>query len=68
MNNSSQNTPSNLLQTKREEIMAIAAKHGAYNVRVFGSVARNEASSDSDIDFLVDLDIFIMPSSLCIFN
>lgn len=54
MNNSSQHTLFNLLQDKREEIMAIAAKHGAYNVRIFGSVARNEASSDSDIDFLVD--------------
>ena len=54
MNNSSQHTISALLQAKREEIIAIAAKHGAFNVRVFGSVARNEASSDSDIDFLVD--------------
>lgn len=54
MNNSSQQTISELLQTKREEIIAIAAKHEAFNVRVFGSVARNEASSDSDIDFLVD--------------
>lgn len=47
-------TISALLQAKREEIIAIAAKHGAFNVRVFGSVARNEASSNSDIDFLVD--------------
>lgn len=43
-----------LLQNKRSEILAIAEKHGAYNVRLFGSVARGEASEDSDIDFLVD--------------
>ena len=36
--------------------MRIAAKHGARNVRVFGSVARGEADSKSDIDFLVDMD------------
>jgi uncharacterized protein len=44
-----------LLQEKREEILAIAAKHGAYNVRVFGSVARGEAKEASDVDFLVDV-------------
>jgi hypothetical protein len=43
-----------LLQTKREEILAIAARHGAYNVRVFGSVARGEADEKSDVDFLID--------------
>ncbi len=32
-----------LLQEKRQEILKIAAKHGAYNVRIFGSVARGEA-------------------------
>ena len=40
----------------REEILATAQKHGAYNVRVFGSVARGEARPDSDIDFLVNLE------------
>lgn len=45
-----------LLQTKRDEILTLAAHHGASNVRVFGSVARGEAHNDSDIDFLVDLD------------
>ena len=54
MNNSSKHKLSDLLQDQREEIIAIAAKHGAFNVRVFGSVARNEADQDSDIDFLVD--------------
>ncbi len=36
--------------------MAAAAKYGAYNVRVFGSLARGEADADSDVDFLVDLE------------
>ena len=40
----------------REEILAVAARHGASNVRVFGSVARGEADDRSDIDFLVDLE------------
>jgi len=41
------------LKSKREEIIRIAEKHGAYNIRVFGSVARGEESEKSDIDFLV---------------
>ena len=45
-----------LLQEKREDILRIAAKRGAYNVRVFGSVARGEADSKSDIDILVDME------------
>ena len=45
-----------LLAEKREEIIAIAAKHGARNVRVFGSVARGEADEKSDIDFLVEME------------
>jgi predicted nucleotidyltransferase len=44
-----------ILESKREEILKIAARHGARNVRVFGSVARGEASADSDVDFLVDV-------------
>ncbi len=43
-----------LLKSHREEILKIAAKHGAFNVRVFGSVARDETDEQSDIDFLVD--------------
>ena len=46
-----------LLQEQRSQILAIAQKHGAYNVRVFGSVARGEATQESDIDFLVDYDL-----------
>src|SRR5438874_6207930 len=45
-----------LLQSKREEILRIAAKYGAYNVRIFGSVARGEADSESDIDFLMNME------------
>lgn len=45
-----------LLKTHRVEILAIAARHGARNVRVFGSVARGEAGPDSDVDILVDLE------------
>jgi hypothetical protein len=41
------------LRARRAEIMALAARHGAYNVRVFGSVARGEAGTESDVDFLV---------------
>ena len=40
----------------REEIIKIAAKYGAYNIRVFGSVARSEARDNSDVDFLVEFD------------
>ncbi|MEA5532865.1 nucleotidyltransferase family protein [Crocosphaera sp. XPORK-15E] len=43
-----------LLKAKREEIIAIAAKHGASNLRIFGSVARGEADENSDLDILVD--------------
>jgi predicted nucleotidyltransferase len=46
----------NLLAGKREEILRLAEKHGARNVRVFGSTVRGETSEDSDIDFLVDWD------------
>ncbi len=42
-----------ILREKRQEILEIAAKHGAYNVRVFGSVARGEADEKSDVDILV---------------
>lgn len=44
------------LQEKRAEILAVAAKYGAYNVRLFGSVARGEADADSDVDLLVELE------------
>ena len=43
-----------LLRQRREDIRRIAAKHGARNIRVFGSVARGEGGPESDIDFLVE--------------
>lgn len=47
---------SDLLREKRAEILCTAAEHGAYNVRIFGSVARGEADDASDLDFLVDME------------
>lgn len=41
---------------KKEQILALAAKYGASNVRVFGSVANGTADENSDIDFLVDME------------
>jgi predicted nucleotidyltransferase len=43
-----------LIRPNRELIRRIAEKHGARNVRVFGSVARGDAGPDSDVDLLVD--------------
>lgn len=45
-----------ILKSRREEILSIAARHGARNVRIFGSVARGEAGENSDIDLLVELE------------
>ena len=44
-----------IVKEKRQEILNISAKHGAQNVRVFGSVARGEAGPNSDLDLLVDV-------------
>jgi len=44
-----------VLAEKREEILRIAARHGAHNVRVFGSMARGDAGPTSDVDLLVDV-------------
>ena len=43
-----------LVESKREDILRIAAEHGARNVRIFGSVARGDVGEDSDVDFLVE--------------
>ena len=51
-----------IIGDKRDQILEIAAKHGAMNVRVFGSVARGEARPDSDVDLLVDWDFGGMTS------
>ena len=45
-----------LLEEKRQEILRICAKHGARNVRVFGSTVRGEAHRDSDLDLLVEFE------------
>jgi len=45
---------SEVLGPVREEILRVAAAHGARNVRVFGSVARGDARADSDVDLLVE--------------
>lgn len=46
----------NLLKNRREEILRVATRHGAHNVRVFGSVVRGEAGENSDIDLLVEFE------------
>lgn len=44
------------LQRMRDQIVLVAARRGATNLRVFGSVARGEATPSSDLDLLVDLE------------
>ena len=45
-----------LLREKREDILRVAEKHGARNVRIFGSVVRGQADVQSDIDLLVTME------------
>jgi uncharacterized protein len=45
-----------IIGDKREQLIQLIAEYGASNVRVFGSVARGEATLESDIDLLVDQD------------
>jgi len=45
-----------LLTEKHDEILRIAARHGAKNIRLFGSVARGDADAASDVDVLVDME------------
>jgi uncharacterized protein len=44
-----------LIEQHRARIRALAARYGVENVRVFGSMARDEADADSDLDLLVSL-------------
>ena len=44
------------IHRQRDSVLRIAARHGASNVRLFGSVARGEERPDSDVDLLIDLD------------
>ena len=46
----------NDIRARREEVLSLAAKHGAHNVRVFGSVARGDNTPSSDIDLLVNME------------
>jgi uncharacterized protein len=45
-----------VVEEHREKILELAARHGASNVRVFGSLARGEGSGSSDLDLLVTLE------------
>ncbi len=45
-----------LIAEKRDDILKIAAEHGAKDVGVFGSVARGESTASSDVDFLVEME------------
>jgi predicted nucleotidyltransferase len=45
-----------LVEDKRQSILDTAARYGAYNIRVFGSVARGDDDENSDVDFLVELE------------
>ena len=45
-----------LLESRRNEILNLAARYGAKNIRVFGSVARGEGGPGSDLDLLVDME------------
>jgi predicted nucleotidyltransferase len=45
-----------LLASQRQDILEIAARYGARNVRIFGSMARGDAGPDSDLDILVDME------------
>ena len=44
------------LKANRDEILQIAARHGASNLRIFGSLARGDGTAESDVDVLVDLE------------
>lgn len=44
-----------IVHERRDEILRAAARHGAGNIRLFGSAARGEDTTDSDVDLLVDV-------------
>lgn len=44
-----------LIESHRAEIREIAARYGIESVRVFGSMARDDADAHSDVDLLVSL-------------
>jgi predicted nucleotidyltransferase len=45
-----------IIDSNRQEILALAAKNGVKNVRVFGSMVRDDAHPGSDVDLLVELE------------
>jgi predicted nucleotidyltransferase len=49
-------TPNRGLDARREEILGVVRRYGGCNVRIFGSQARGEATSDSDVGILIDLE------------
>jgi hypothetical protein len=49
-------TLDSLRGNKRSQLLQLAEKHGARNLRVFGSVARGESTETSDLDLLVDME------------
>jgi len=50
-------TLAEIVRARREDILRTASQYGAYNVRIFGSVARGETDEQSDLDLLVDLEM-----------
>jgi predicted nucleotidyltransferase len=44
-----------LIETHRAELLALAHKRGVTGVRVFGSMSRDDANDNSDVDLLVNL-------------
>lgn len=54
--NAAQTTMTGILAERRDDILRLAARYGARNVRVFGSVARGDADPHSDLDLLVKMD------------
>jgi predicted nucleotidyltransferase len=44
------------LRAHREEIISLGTRYGAFNFRIFGSVARGDSTERSDIDLLVEFE------------
>jgi uncharacterized protein len=51
-----ENSLSQRLKAAREQVLAVARRHGACNLRIYGSVARGQDRPGSDLDLLVDLE------------
>jgi predicted nucleotidyltransferase len=45
-----------VIRQKRDKIVQLADKYGAKNIRIFGSFARGNNNSESDADFLVNME------------